>query len=128
MRLPGRGAKDGSYVQAREADQPPPEPAVAFLKFSIDGGPAAGTHYLTPGETHDLEIEVRVSRWPEAPAMLELRPLSIDRPQKSRLPDLSPRKTGGDRTVHHEGQRTCNGQVCARSERAAERVPLRGAF
>jgi hypothetical protein len=86
MRLPVLGTKDGSQMEVQEADKLPPELAVAFLKFSIDGKPAAGTHYLTPGETHDLEIEVRVSRWPEEAETLELRPLSIDPPESHAFP------------------------------------------
>lgn len=61
-----------------EKQPPPPQLAVAFLKFSIDGQPAAETHFLTPGETHDLELEVRVSRWPDGADALELRPLTIE--------------------------------------------------
>ncbi len=86
MRFPNREVKNDFEAEAREADLSPPELAVAFLKFSIDGEPAAGTHYLTPGETHDLEIEVRVSRWPEAAEILELRPLSIDPPESHAFP------------------------------------------
>ena len=61
-----------------KAEPPPPELAVAFLRFSIDGQPAAETHFLSPGETHDLEIEVRVSRWPDRAEALELRPMTIE--------------------------------------------------
>ena len=61
-----------------EKNASPPEVAVAFLKFAIDGQPAAETHFLTPGESHDLELEVRVSRWPEGAETLELRPLTIE--------------------------------------------------
>lgn len=86
MRILDRDVKDSSEIEAAEAENPSPELAVAFLKFSIDGEPAAGTHYLTPGETHDLEIEVRVSRWPEAAKTLELRPLSIDPPESHAFP------------------------------------------
>lgn len=86
IRLPDQDANHDFRVDARVGDQPPPELAVAFLKFSIDGEPAAGTHYLTPGETHDLEIEVRVSRWPEEAKLLELRPLSIDPPETHVFP------------------------------------------
>lgn len=95
MRIPIRDAKDDSEVEVQEADKPLPELAVAFLKFAIDGEPAAGTHYLTPGETHDLEIEVRVSRWPEAAEMLELRPLSIDPPDSHAFPVFRLEKPAG---------------------------------
>src|ERR1035437_2137245 len=37
---------------------------VAFVKFTVDGTPLEQIHFLTPGELHDLDIEVRVSRWP----------------------------------------------------------------
>jgi hypothetical protein len=86
MQLPVLSMKDGPQMEIEETDKPAPELAVAFLKFSIDGKPAAGTHYLTPGETHDLEIEVRVSRWPETAETLELRPLSIDPPDSHAFP------------------------------------------
>ncbi len=95
MRLPDQDANHGFKADAREADQPPPELAVAFLKFSIDGEPAAGTHYLTPGETHDLEIEVRVSRWPKEAKTLELRPLSIDPPESHAFPVFRLEKPAG---------------------------------
>jgi len=61
-----------------EKSERPPQLAVAFLKFAIDGQPAAETHFLTPNESHDLELEVRVSRWPEGADALELRPLTIE--------------------------------------------------
>ncbi len=86
MRIPNRNGSEDSRAEACQTNEPPLELAVAFLKFSIDGEPAAGTHYLTPGETHDLAIEVRVSRWPDAAEVLELRPLSIDPPESHAFP------------------------------------------
>lgn len=68
----------------QDDDEPKDEPqelAVAFLRFVIDGIPADETHFLTPGEAHDLEIEVRVSRWPDNATELRLSPVSIE--QKS---------------------------------------------
>lgn len=56
--------------------------AIAFLRFQIDGNLAAETHFLTPNELHDLEIEVRVSRWPGHATELVLTPISIE-PQSS---------------------------------------------
>jgi hypothetical protein len=58
-----------------------PEPlalTVAFLKFQIDSVAAQNIHLLTPGEVHDLEIEVRVSRWPDEHSELELTPVSVE--------------------------------------------------
>lgn len=65
----------GKREQTRE---PPPELSVAFLAFTVDGEPADQIHFLTPNEVHDLEIEVRVSRWPEGTAELHLSPVSIE--------------------------------------------------
>jgi len=61
-----------------KADEAPPELAVAFLKFSVNGEPAGHIHHLTPGEAHDLEVEVRVSRWPTGATQLILQPVSIE--------------------------------------------------
>lgn len=56
----------------------PPELSVAFLRFVIDGKAADETHYMTPGEAHDLDIEVRVTRWPEHADELKLTPVTIE--------------------------------------------------
>lgn len=56
----------------------PTELSVAFLKFQIDSRPANELHHLTPGDVHDLEIEVRVSRWPEIGKQLQLTPITIE--------------------------------------------------
>ena len=62
---------------------------VAFLKFTIDGRPVAETHYLSPGETHDLDVEVRVSRWPKNATALVLRPVTIEPSGTYQLPTFS---------------------------------------
>ena len=64
---------DGEHTR-----QPPPQLAVAFLRFNVDGAAANQTDFLTPQEAHDLEIEVRVSRWPEGAEALRLAPVSIE--------------------------------------------------
>jgi len=51
---------------------------VAFLKFQFDGQPAAEVHQLAAREVHDLEIEVRVSRWPQDKRELRLTPISVE--------------------------------------------------
>ncbi len=86
LRVFNQDVQNDSHREKHEDNKSPPELAVAFIKFSIDGEPASGTHYLTPGETHDLDIEVRISRWPEAAEMLELRPLSIEPPESHAFP------------------------------------------
>jgi hypothetical protein len=57
---------------------PPPELAVAFLSFLVDSTPAQQVHYIEPDVVHDLEIEVRVSRWPEAAERLVVTSVSIE--------------------------------------------------
>ena len=59
-------------------EPPPPELTVAFIQFNVDGQPAGETHFLTPREVHDLEIEVRISRWPEQATSLRLAPVTIE--------------------------------------------------
>lgn len=54
------------------------ELSVAFVKFQLDGQPAANIHHLVPRELHDMEIEVRVSRWPEGATHLVLTPISAE--------------------------------------------------
>ncbi len=69
------------FPQAHIDSQQRPEPielSVAFLKFQIDSKPASELHHLNPGEVHDLEIEVRVSRWPEIGRQLQLIPVTIE--------------------------------------------------
>lgn len=58
--------------------QQPVELEIAFLKFTLDGKPLAEVHYVSPGETHDLDIEVRVSRWPAGATELVLEPLTTE--------------------------------------------------
>ncbi len=79
-----------------EAKPAPVELAVAFLRFAIDGVPAAETHFLTPREAHDLEIEVRVSRWPEKAESLDLTPMSIEAASTYSFPSFSFNKPQGD--------------------------------
>jgi hypothetical protein len=62
---------------------------VAFLKFTIDGTPVGETHYLSPGEMHDLDVEVRVSRWPEGASALVLKPVTIEPSGTYQLPTFS---------------------------------------
>lgn len=61
-----------------ETKEIPDELAIAFIRFQIDSQPAAETHFLTPNETHDLEVEVRISRWPDHATQLLLTPISIE--------------------------------------------------
>lgn len=62
---------------------------VAFLKFTIDSKPLGEIHYLSPGEIHDLDVEVRVSRWPRNATALVLRPVTIEPSGTYQLPTFS---------------------------------------
>jgi hypothetical protein len=52
------------------AKENPADLAVAFVEFKINGTVAERIHYLRPRETHDLDIAVRVSRWPDGATSL----------------------------------------------------------
>ncbi|MBN9203068.1 hypothetical protein [Methylibium petroleiphilum] len=76
-------AEEGLRIprQRNLADEVTPQPAelsVAFLKFQLGGQPAADVHHLVPREMHDMEIEVRVSRWPDKATHLTLTPVSAE--------------------------------------------------
>jgi hypothetical protein len=67
---------------AREREQTQkeklPDLTVAFVEFKIDGTLAERVQALRPRENHDLDIAVRVSRWPEGATSLVLSPVSIE--------------------------------------------------
>ena len=77
-------------------DEPPPELNVAFLSFTVDGEPADQLHFLTPNETHDLEIEVRVSRWPDGVAELRLPPVTVEAASAYEFPAFTLTRPAGD--------------------------------
>lgn len=72
------------------------ESTVAFLKFDIDGEPAQQWNYLRPGTAYDLNIEVRVSNWPQKASSLLLKPITIDPRERGWLPDFRFEKPKGD--------------------------------
>lgn len=53
-------------------------PVVLFLSFSMNGQPIADPHDLGPNVLHDLEVQLRLSRWPERASAIELVPLSVE--------------------------------------------------
>jgi len=80
-----------------EADRAAPaELTVAFIRFNIDGQPANETHFLTPKEVHDLEIEVRISRWPDQAQSLCLAPVTIERSSTHDFPTFRFQRPSGD--------------------------------
>jgi hypothetical protein len=80
-----RGGRVHDYGDEKET----PGLQVAFLKFTIDGTAVEETHHLAPGEMHDLDVEVRVSRWPKGATALMLEPVSIEPPGTYQLPTFS---------------------------------------
>lgn len=89
-----------------EPSSKPVELSVAFIKFTIDGKPLAETHYLSPGEMHNLDIEVRVSRWPASATALILEPVTIEHPEAYKMPvfSLSAPSGAGPHQLKQEGR------------------------
>lgn len=83
-------------LDGQETESVPAELRVAFLSFSVDGVPAATVDHLTPNETHDLEIEARISRWPDDATMLRLAPVSIEVADSYDLPTFEFVRPVGD--------------------------------
>lgn len=72
------------------------ELTVAFLKFQFDGQPAAEIHELVAQEVHDMEIEVRVSRWPKDKRELRLTPISVEPKSTYDFPSFRFPRPAGD--------------------------------
>jgi hypothetical protein len=86
-----------AVAAARKVASRAPEvvaPCIVFVSFTVDGVPLADPHVIAPDELHDLDVTVRVSRWPEGaslvldaltveplPTVGELPRFTIDRPQ-----------------------------------------------
>jgi hypothetical protein len=83
-----------------EQSPPPAELTVAFVRFNIDGAPASQTEFLTPQETHDLQIEVRVSRWPEQAETLRLTPVTFEARTTYDFPQFRFPRPGGEPPYH----------------------------
>lgn len=80
----------------KDSEEKQVELTVAFLKFHIDGIAAADVHQVTPCQVHDLEVEVRVSRWPEDKHELHLTPVSVESKLTYDFPTFSFAKPSGD--------------------------------
>lgn len=72
------------------------ELTVAFLKFQFDGQPAVEVHQLVAQEVHDMEIEVRVSRWPKDKGELRLTPISVEPKSTYEFPSFQFPRPAGD--------------------------------
>lgn len=69
---------------------------VAFVEFKINGTTAERIQTLRPRETHDLDIAVRVSRWPETATSLVLSPVSLEPRDSYDLPNFRFTRPSGD--------------------------------
>lgn len=69
-----------------ENEEPKIDLAVAFLTFTIDGTPLAEIHHVLPGEAHDIDLTVRVSRWPKDATHLVVEPITVEAPSTYDLP------------------------------------------
>jgi hypothetical protein len=82
--------RDSGRVASEEpSDTKPDQLTVAFVKFTVDGTPLEQIHFLTPGELHDLDIEVRVSRWPAGATALVIEPITIEQASTYQMPVFS---------------------------------------
>lgn len=90
------GFRVPSQPGQREAPPAPAELAVAFLKFLINGQPVGVLHHLEPSRVHDLELEVRISRWPEDADQLQLIPVSIEPKSSYEFPTFTLNRPPGD--------------------------------
>lgn len=79
-----RGLHDDGHTREK-----PEQLTVAFIKFMVDGTPLDEIHFLTPGELHDLDIEVRVSRWPLGATGLIIEPITIEQASTYQMPVFS---------------------------------------
>ena len=87
---------DNDAHEEKEESETLPQLAVAFLRFTVDGTPASQTEFLTPHEAHDLEIEVRVSRWPDGAEVLRLAPVTIEPQSTYKFPEFCFKRPAGD--------------------------------
>ncbi|WP_162913952.1 hypothetical protein [Taklimakanibacter lacteus] len=86
-RQPDRSVR--KRYKEQSSDERPAKLSVAFIKFTIDGIPLEKVHFVSPGELHDLDIEVRVSRWPADSTALILEPVTIERASTYQMPVFS---------------------------------------
>ena len=87
---------DEDTGKEKEQSTAPPQLTIAFLRFTVDGTPASQTEFVTPREAHDLEIEVRVSRWPDEAEVLRLSPVTIEAHSTYEFQDFCFRRPAGD--------------------------------
>lgn len=121
---PAALSKPDRYRHLR-AERPEPEPrpedvAVAFLEFTIDGKPAESLHSLSAGQVHDLDLMIRVSRWPNGAERLFIAPISVEPVSMWDFPTFSFLKPAGDPPYTFERQ----GRMVVRASQGFSARPL----
>lgn len=76
-------------AQAEPAVKATPEVSVAFVSFALNDIAFGDPQTVEPEVLHDLAVEVRVSRWPEAAEELVLDVISVEPSDVYQLPRFS---------------------------------------
>lgn len=97
-----------------------PELAVAFLEFRINGEEAGAIHRLAANQLHDLELTLRVSRWPDDAERLVLKPVSVEPEDLWELPEFTFKRPDGAAPYIFEA----HGRVAIRMPMALGARPL----
>lgn len=86
------------WMRGRVIDESPPaeDVAVAFLEFTINGKPAETLQSLPAGQVHDLDLAIRVSRWPNEAEKLLIAPVTIEPPSTWDFPTFEFSRPDGD--------------------------------
>lgn len=97
----------GIWGRGDKPDAPEkPGLAVAFVEFTVGGVPVSEVHHIAPNMLHDVDITVRVSRWPERAERLVLKHVSVENPAIYELPNFTFRtpKGAGPFNLHESGR------------------------
>lgn len=73
---------------------------VAFLAFTLDGHPLGTPTTVEPGVLHDLEVELRLSAWPDGASELVLDVLTVEDESVYQVPRFTFSQPGGAGPYH----------------------------
>jgi hypothetical protein len=73
---------------------------VAFVAFTLDGQPLVTPTTVEPNVLHDLEVELRLSAWPDGAAELVLDVLTVEEESDYRMPRFTFARPGGAGPYH----------------------------
>lgn len=77
-----------------------PSLIVAFLAFTLDGHPLATPATVEPNILHDLEVELRLTAWPDGATELVLDVLTVEDESVYRMPRFNFTRPGGAGPYH----------------------------